>query len=230
MKLEIFEYKEISSTSDRLKEMVLSGASSGTAVIAESQSSGRGRQGKSFSSPNGGVYFSVYFDDGFVGKENIGFVTPSAAVLVSKCIEKVCADDTKIKWVNDIYVGNKKVCGILTEKTIGGFVLGIGINTSDSVLESDVLGFAGKISANRREILSSLLENITNLNEYVKGPETVDYYRKKSFLKNKNVFFTKNGKYYSGKCVGIGDDFSLIVDVGNEITALSSGEVSVKWD
>ena len=130
-------HTRLESTNDTAKELAMSGAKHGTIIMADSQSAGRGRFGRSFYSPPGsGIYISFilypsmrYFED------NPFSVTAYAAVSVCKAIEKTTGKYPQVKWVNDILLNGKKICGILTESVMdsksGGFlwvVVGIGIN------------------------------------------------------------------------------------------------------
>ncbi|NCA93189.1 biotin--[acetyl-CoA-carboxylase] ligase, partial [bacterium] len=120
----------VDSTNNYLKKLVSEGAGHMTAVIAEAQTGGRGRQGKSFASPPGGIYMSIYYNFTDMREDDLPLVTPTVAVCVAEAIEKTASISVSIKWVNDIYYKNKKICGILTERsgTERGFIVGIGIN------------------------------------------------------------------------------------------------------
>ncbi|AGA67394.1 biotin protein ligase [Brachyspira pilosicoli P43/6/78] len=132
-------HKTVASTNIIARELAINGAESGTVVIAEEQTSGYGRNGKSFFSPYGtGIYMSIILN---LKKEkkifNSSFITTAAAMAVSKSIEEISNENTQIKWVNDVFINGKKVCGILTE---GAFsfedgkldyaVIGIGVNVN----------------------------------------------------------------------------------------------------
>lgn len=120
--------KETASTNSDLKDMIKACEEPVYAVVcAEEQSGGRGRTGKSFHSPKGGVYFSASFPlEGDVS--NAPFITLLAGLCVCSSLQKICPEKLKIKWPNDIYLHGKKLCGILTELTKNTAVVGIGIN------------------------------------------------------------------------------------------------------
>ena len=108
-------HKTVASTNIIARELAINGAESGTVVIAEEQTSGYGRNGKSFFSPYGtGIYMSIILN---LKKEkkifNSSFITTAAAMAVSKSIEEISNENTQIKWVNDVFINGKKVCGIL---------------------------------------------------------------------------------------------------------------------
>ena len=128
-------FEELDSTNSYLKEMAAKGAQEGTIIIANRQSAGRGRLGRSFFSPEEkGIYMSILLRPD-ISLERAVLITSMAAVAVAEAIEQVSGIQTKIKWVNDIFLNKKKVCGILTEAgidaetgTLEYAVLGIGVN------------------------------------------------------------------------------------------------------
>ena len=125
----------------------------GTLVIARHQTGGRGRLGRAFASPDdSGIYMSIILK---AEAANPVLITTAAAVAVSRAIEKICGQQPQIKWVNDIYLNNKKVCGILAEavsdhKTgeITHIVLGIGINCNAAAIPEELTDIAGAIEGN----------------------------------------------------------------------------------
>ena len=131
---EIILLDEIDSTNNFLKQKAESGEKSGTVIIAKRQTGGKGRLGRSFFSPQGGMYLSILLRPQISAEKSL-FITTAAAVAVCRAIEKVSNKKSGIKWVNDVFIDNKKVCGILTEASLdfetGGLyyaVVGIGVN------------------------------------------------------------------------------------------------------
>ena len=128
-------YKVVDSTNSKLKSKAESGAPEGTVIISEEQTKGKGRRGRTFYSPkNTGIYMSLLLRPKFSAYESLS-ITTCAAVAVSRAIEINSNKNAQIKWVNDIFIDDKKVSGILTEASIdlesGGLkyaILGIGIN------------------------------------------------------------------------------------------------------
>lgn len=212
-------------------------------VAAKSQSAGRGRIGRRFYSPDkAGIYFSLIH----VPKTqelNPAKITAAAAVSVSRAIENVFGVATKIKWVNDIYVGEKKVCGILAEGfcdkngIVPCVVVGIGINIAMKKNADENLGKAGGIfdsCENPEEHRSKLLAACTKEFFYVleNDEKFIDEYRAKSFLTGKNVTVsplagTKDGAY-TAKVLDITDSAELLVQLDDGTKKeLSSGEVTL---
>ena len=147
-------YDILDSTNLQAKRLVLDErkpVGNGTVVIARQQTAGRGRLGRGFFSPEEGLYLSIIIKPEF-DPDRSTLVTVAAAVAVADAIEEVCSCEAKIKWVNDVYVGNRKVCGILTEATtdfesgnIDSLVIGIGINTSTAGFPEELLPIAGAV-------------------------------------------------------------------------------------
>jgi len=130
----IHHFTEVSSTNDVAKELATLGAKEGTIVVAEVQTRGRGRLGRSWLSPKGGVWLSVILRPKLRAKEvfKITFLT---TIAVAKTIRKMFKLDTEIEWPNDVLINGKKVCGILTETSIRGetvdfVIVGVGINAN----------------------------------------------------------------------------------------------------
>lgn len=122
----------VSSTSTVLKELARNGAADGTVFTARTQSGGRGRMGRSFASPEGGVYLSMLLRPRCTVEEALT-LTPAAAVAVCRAIEHCCGVTPGIKWPNDLILSGKKVGGILCEASVGAslsVILGIGINVN----------------------------------------------------------------------------------------------------
>lgn len=134
-KIDIYTYKLVSSTNDVAKTLALNGAKHGTVIISEEQSVGKGRLGRVFYSPaNTGIYMSIILRPNLTAMDSV-LITTSASVAICNAIQKVTGIECQIKWINDIYLNNKKVGGILTEAstnfesgTIDYLILGIGLN------------------------------------------------------------------------------------------------------
>ena len=134
-KLSISIARELGSTNTELKKLARAGAEEGRVLIALKQSGGRGRLGRSFYSPNGtGLYISVLVRPGLKSEETV-FVTAMSAVCMARAIDRLCGKHALIKWVNDIFLDAKKVCGILCESAFEQssmlseyVVIGAGVN------------------------------------------------------------------------------------------------------
>ena len=109
---DVLRYDTVDSTNNVCKALAAQGLDS-TAVIARAQTAGKGRLGRSFQSPEGGLYLSALWQDCPAGQ--LLTVTPLAAVAVCRAVESLCDTDCGIKWCNDVVLHGKKLCGILTE-------------------------------------------------------------------------------------------------------------------
>lgn len=235
---------EVTSTNDIVKLLAKEGAGEGTVLIAKSQTAGRGRMTRSFYSPKGsGVYTSLLLrpDLSIAASSRI---TACAAVAVRRAIMKFTDEPVYIKWVNDLYMRDRKVCGILTESSIdikknrlNYAVVGIGLNITapENDFPEEIKDTAGSVYlcdvsdeiANRLvlEILNQLKEIIGKIVDRQIEQE----YRASSWLDGKAVEVIVGEKVFPANVIGVADDFQLEVKTDSgEIKMFSFGEVSVK--
>lgn len=229
----------VDSTNRVLKERAEQGAPEGTVLLAERQTAGRGRKGRSFFSPAGsGLYFSVLLRP---KKGDPLKITVAAGVAVARAVEQVLGIDLQIKWVNDLYLENKKVCGILAEgsATAAGLdwcVLGIGLNVyapreGFGELESiaGALLQATPDGELRPKLTAAVLEHFFALYENLNDPQLLAEYRRRSYLQGRAVTAVRGSEQYRGTVTGISDEAELLLRLENgETLALSSGEVQLK--
>jgi len=136
--LQFHRFDQLGSTNAKAKELAAAGAPHGTVVITKEQTSGRGRLGRTFFSPkDSGIYLSMILRPEVIGANNESAVllTTAASVAVARAVKRTLDLDLQIKWVNDLYYNDKKVCGILAESSfdpacgsISAVVIGIGLN------------------------------------------------------------------------------------------------------
>jgi len=143
-KFNIISFEEVTSTSEKAKELAMGGAEPWTVVVAERQSSGHGRKGEEWFSPKGGLYFSVILPKSSI--DDLQTLTILAAFSVAKVIKESFDVEPLIKLPNDVLLNGKKVCGILTENVIGtevkSSVIGIGLDTNIDSFDSNLSGIA----------------------------------------------------------------------------------------
>ena len=242
-KIKIISLEEVDSTNTYAKKLVKNGADEGTVVIAQRQTNGRGRLGRKFHSPNGtGIYMSIILKPCDT-IENTLLITTAAAVAVANGIEKIIKKSPSIKWVNDVYLDGKKVCGILTE---GSFeknsskleyaILGIGINISkpDIPFPDDIKNIAGYLIENdtgsvKEKLTEEILTGFFDIYQSISHKPHLKSYRKWNMLEGKHVNIIQCDNIIDqGVCLGIDDDFALIIQKDDIVTKISSGEVSVK--
>lgn len=231
------------STNSDLKALAEKGCAHGYVLIAKEQTAGKGRLGRSFCSPKGtGLYMSILLRPKFSAEEAL-FITTSAAVAVSEAIDRFAEAESKIKWVNDVYLSGKKVCGILTEAAMdfesGGLnyaVCGIGVNLSAERLPKELEGVAGGIvteqsgeSDLRAPLAAEILNRFFHYYDRLPALDFLSEYRRRSLLIGREIVFLKNGREYGGTAVDLDDRARLVVRLDSgELTALSSGEATLK--
>jgi len=237
----VFAYDEISSTNDVCKDFARKGAESGIVVIAKSQTAGRGRLGRTFYSPaNHGLYMSLLIrpDKEF---NNPGLITAYAAVSCYKAISTLYGISVDIKWVNDLYYHNKKLCGILAESQLGTdnpyIILGIGINLSPPAegYNKDIKDIAISLEEMtnhpviREELCAEICRNLFFDDiQALQNRDFMDTYRSASCVIGNMVRFTENGTQMTAHAVSIDDDANLIIrtEDGKERT-LFAGEITL---
>lgn len=242
----IYIYDTLDSTNIRAKQLALENAPHGTVVIARQQTAGRGRLGRSFFSPREGIYISIIVKPDFDLTKSV-LVTSAAAVAVAESIESVCGIDAKIKWVNDIYADNKKVCGILTEGItdfetgqIESLIIGIGVNTTVKDFPEDLLNIAGAVEGDysKSALASAIITRTLDLMDSIEDRIFISTYREKSLVIGKSVKVFK-GVYKSlpeeelearpARVLDIDNNGSLVVLYSDGTReSLASGEITVR--
>lgn len=242
--VDIYIYKTTSSTNEVAKKLALSGAKHGTVVISEEQTQGKGRMGRSFYSPaNTGIYMSIILRPTLTAMDSV-LITTSSSVAICDAIHKVTGIECQIKWINDIYINNKKIGGILTEAstnfesgTIDYLILGIGINFNnpkdnfpDDLKEiADSLYKGNSNGINRNMLCAEILNNILSIIPKIKDYDFISEYKKRSIILNQEILYISGGIYSKGKAIDINNDGSLVIkhDDGS-IKILNSGEISIR--
>lgn len=232
-------YESLTSTNVPAAELALSGAPGGALVIAESQTAGRGRLGRSFFSPPGtGLYMSMVLrPEG--GPETASLVTPAAAAAVCLALWELYGLDCRVKWVNDIFYRGKKVCGILAEGLPGpgggleALVVGIGVNCAQPEGGfppelRETVGSLGLSPDNRFELAAAIASRLFNYSRDLEGRAFLEEYRRRMFLTGRRVSFFREGRELAGTVEGLDENCGLILrlETGGRLT-LTSGEVSI---
>lgn len=221
---------EVTSTNDE----ILNQKQDDTLMIALFQSKGKGRYGRKFFSPENGLYFSYLLNEEMTFQQS-QFITPIMGIAVSYAIDEIFGVNTSIKWVNDILLDGKKICGILTECKVEknvchDIVVGVGINVYKSDFPEDIKDTAGFITEKndtdkREELVIKIMQNF--LEFWSEDRENlVDKYRKKATFIGKEIKVHKNGDYVKATAMNINDDFSLNVKYNDgTIEDLNIGEI-----
>lgn len=241
----VLEYRKTVTTTMALgKQAAESGKAEGYVIIAETQTAGKGRMGRNFYSPPGtGVYFSILLRPKFSAEQSL-LITTCAAVACAQAIEEISGQEAQIKWVNDIYLDGKKVCGILTEASLdlesGGLhyaILGIGINLlpPEGGFPEELAQKAGALFENgsgsdlRCRLVAAVLDRFFSQYPHILEKPFLSEYRRRSMLTGQAVDVLRGETSYSAVVEGIDDDFALIVTDQDGTTAhLSSGDVSIR--
>ena len=237
-------YKSLESTNKTAKEMAVAGAEHGTVIISDCQTMGRGRYSRDFFSPSGGgLYMSIVLRPEALHFENPTSVTAFAAVTVCEAIESISKKEPKIKWVNDIFIDGKKVCGILTEAVTdfesGGLdwvVLGIGINISIRTEDfpSDLQSLATSIYPDekmpgvRNKLSAEIINRILEFEALPSETEIFEKYKKRLMMLGKEITVIQNQMEYKATAIDVDSVGHLIVKNENgEIITLTSGEIRI---
>lgn len=235
-------FESISSTNDYAKEIAPS-AADGTAIVAEEQTSGRGRMGRHWVSNKGqGIWLSIILKPNLSPNEAVK-LTQVAAVSVIETIKEIADIRSGIKWPNDIVINSKKVCGILTEMNgeidrVNFIVIGIGVNVNVQNFPEDLCGKATSLSIetgkilDRKPLTASILNNFEKYYRIflINGFSSIrNLCKEYSLTLNKDVKVIINNNECIGRAVDIDDDGNLIVVFKNgEKKTIASGDVSVR--
>ena len=236
----------VSSTNTVAKQLAEEGAPQGTLVVANSQSAGRGRQGRSFFSPQDtGVYFTLVLRPRFA-VEDVALITSFAACCLADAIDENTSKHAQIKWVNDVYLRGRKVCGILTEAAVdfesSGLhyaILGIGINlrAPEGGFPPEIAGVAGALFHDevppgaRARLAAGILNRFFAYYSALPRRDYMEAYRQRSLLTGLEVTYTQGSQSGEGLVLGVDEEARLLLRLpdGQE-RAFSAGEVQIKKD
>lgn len=238
----------VSSTNTIAKQLAEEGASEGTLVVANAQSAGRGRQGRSFASPQGtGVYFTLILRPRF-SLSDVSFMTSYAACCLAATIDECTGKRAQIKWVNDVFVDAHKVSGILSEasfdaetQTLAYAVVGIGVNVAEprdgfddansiagALVSQEELADDSALDALRCRIVADTINRFMRDYERIPLMPHLDDYRARSILDGRRVTAHVGTSSFEALVLGINDDFTLHVQLDSgEERNLASGEVHI---
>lgn len=231
-------FDDIDSTNDYLKR---SPHQQGDIVIAQSQTKGKGRNGKSFHSPQQkGIYLSFVLKPDLTIYDSLK-ITACLAVSLVKTIEKNYPVYPQIKWVNDIMIQDLKVAGILCEASlemntarIENMIVGIGINVHSYTMPNELQNIAGCIEdfcttkVSREQLIIDFFHIFYQDYQNLQTSSLLDFYRQHSYILHQNITVYENNQTYTAYVLDIHDDASLKIQTEKGISQLCSGEVSIR--
>ena len=238
MTWDVLRYDTVDSTNNVCKALAAQGLDS-TAVIARAQTAGKGRLGRSFQSPEGGLYLSALWQDCPAGQ--LLTVTPLAAVAVCRAVESLCDTDCGIKWCNDVVLHGKKLCGILTESSLlldgsaAWLVVGIGVNVGQATFPPDIADMATSLALQELDVspdalADAILAQLTAMRTVLTDPvEWLAEYRRRCVNLGRPVRVLRGNTVRQATALAIDEQFGLTVQYENgETETVRSGEVSVR--
>ena len=241
----LYIYNEVTSTNTVARFLSINGIENGTVVISEKQTKAKGRSGKAWESPLGGIWLSIIINPN-VSYTKLPLITLATGVAVAKTLEKIGVENPEIKWPNDIIINDKKVCGILTEaitkfNTIDNVIIGVGIDANLNVTdfpENLQDGTTTLLEEFGQEVDDNFLiktfleefEKISELFTHEGYEEILKEWRKRSYTIGKIVEVREPfNTYYDGYVLGIGKEGALVVEkIDGTLEKVISGECIIK--
>jgi BirA family biotin operon repressor/biotin-[acetyl-CoA-carboxylase] ligase len=242
--LELTVYQTIDSTNQEAKKLALEGAKAGTVVLAEEQTRGRGRMGRSFySPPQSGIYLSLLLRPDVAANEAV-LLTTGASVGVCRAIKKVTGLDVQIKWVNDLYYGGRKIVGILTEAVTnfenGQFefvIIGIGVNFKqpEAAFPEEIKEIAGTLFEEKPDALTrnclaaEIINEVLKICQDLTNRDFLDEYKSHSLVLGKQIKVFRNNAWELAIALDISDEGGLMIrNQFGQTETLNSGEISIR--
>jgi BirA family biotin operon repressor/biotin-[acetyl-CoA-carboxylase] ligase len=233
--------EEIDSTNEYLKALARSGACEKTVVVAERQNNGKGTKNRTFISEKGGVYLSLLIKPSLTGF-NATSITPMTAVAVSDAINQISGKKTQIKWVNDVYLQGKKVCGILCESVMDScgkipyIIVGIGVNLfkpkgdfAPEIRQIATSVFEEENTEIKEEFIAKLIDLFFFYYADLPNKTFLQRYREKNIVIGKEIDILSSDNHQKATALEIDDDCRLVALLpDNSKIVLSSGEVTIR--
>lgn len=236
---EILILDEVDSTNTFLKHLAKTIDVKELVVVANQQTGGRGRIGRTYvSNPTSGIYFSLLYRPK-IAIEYAKKLTCLAGVAVVRAIQKLTGLEAKIKWVNDVYIHGKKVCGILTEASTSieenAFeyaIIGIGVNCYQQEFSKEVAAIAttledeAKCIVSRNDLIAEIINQIDIELSQIESSHFMKEYKAYSFVIGKEVELQKMKESHFVKVIDITKDGELVVEEEGKVYTISSGEIT----
>ena len=241
----LYVFKEVSSTNTLAKFLSMNDVENGTVIISEKQTQAKGRSGKQWESPLGGVWMSIILNPN-VDHSKLPLITLATGVAVAKTLESIGVENPEIKWPNDIMINGKKVCGILTEavakfNTIENVIIGVGIDANLDVeqfpeeLREGTTTLKKELGRDGNEnlLIKTFLEEFEKISEQFshEGYEDIlKEWRKRSYSIGKIVEVREPfNTYYDAYVLGLSKEGALVVEkIDGTLEKVISGECIIK--
>lgn len=234
-------YDIIDSTNDEAKRHWKEHRKAPCLFVSDEQTAGRGRRGRSFYSPKGtGLYMSLLIKPA-TGLEDAVHITTATATIVAKKLREYTGADIGIKWVNDLYLGSKKICGILTEavmepdmESAPAVVVGIGINLNTKDFPEELKTIAGSLcvpgeSVDVNWLVADIADALLDFAENMKDCSYVDDYRKLSIVLGKEIHYNEGDAQICARALDIDSEGGLMVELNDgSVRVLKTGEITVR--
>lgn len=252
---QLFFYESIDSTNKQASRLAGANVVHGTLVVADAQTAGKGRHGRSWESPEDkNLYFTIILKPDFE-QAKAAMITLVTAYAVAEGMKKTFAQENAtlaqdkkpwIKWPNDIIIGEKKVCGILTELNINAkdpkdwhILVGVGVNVKDQDFPEEIIGKATSIcgetgvTLSRSKLLADILEVFEeSYEEFMRKGDLSsfqDAYNEILVNRNREVCVLDPKGEYTGVAKGITNTGELLIErTDGTVTEVYAGEVSVR--
>ncbi len=232
-------FASVTSTNDIARQQALRKSPEGTAVIADRQTTGRGRLKRPWVSPEGNIAVTVVL---YPDRKNLHFLTMLAALAVLYSIEKTTAVKCQLKWPNDVLINGKKVCGILLESkasadSVDYAIIGIGINVNMKMADyPEIASIATSLAAetdrevSRTELLGYLFSEMEKLYLRLRAGESIlAEWRDNLITIGKKIHVRSGDEVFEGTAESVADDGSLLLRcVDGKLLKFNAGDVTLR--
>lgn len=233
----------IDSTNTRAKALAAQGAEHGTLVCASSQTGGRGRFGRKFHSPDGGgIYMSLILRPRIPAEQAV-MITSMTAVAVARAIERLADVKVGIKWVNDLFIEGRKVCGILCEAgmdfesgQLEYAVVGIGVNTARAEFPEELEDIATSIGnicghdISRSRLVAEICNCMDEMYPQLGTNAFMAESRERSVVLGKKITVLRGDSRFPATALDIDDQGGLVIETENGTEVVRSGEISIRLE
>ena len=216
-------HETLPSTNDACRRLLASGVKE-CLVVAQQQTGGRGRRGRAFFSPPGGLYMSVAFP---AAPDELG-LTCRAAVVTAEAVEALTGRVCGIKWVNDLLYEGKKVCGILAETAGESVIVGVGVNLQSAPLPPELEGAIGFLDCGdvRERLAAGIARGLLRRDRADRS--FLEAYRRRSVVLGREIGCSVGARVFNAKALEIDDSGALVVLGPDGRETLRWGEVSIR--